>query len=157
MHAQLAAELHEFSGSLSRPSAGQRSKDFSQGMISFCQSLFSTPAFASLGLALEMSSLQHQDLGSCCPTAKPEGRFHPHRAGERGCICCKAVERNGGLNPGQSQNSSLRQGALSSCVQTPDGRHSLCCPDGLIFIPFHVSCWNYSSETFSQPCLHCTG
>lgn len=56
--------LHEFSGSLSRPSAGQRSEDFSQGVISFCQGLFSTPAFASPGLALEITSLQHQDLGT---------------------------------------------------------------------------------------------
>lgn len=63
----MAAELHEFSGSLSRPSAGQKNKDFSQGMISFCQGLFSTPVFASLGLALEITSLQPWDLAAAAP------------------------------------------------------------------------------------------
>lgn len=66
------------------------------------------------------------------------------------CNLCIAMERNGSLNPGQSQNSCPRQGALSSCVQTPNGRQSSCCLDDLIFILFHVC----SAEITAVKCFH---
>lgn len=141
-HAQLAAELHEFSGSLSRPSAGQRNKDFIQGMISFCQGLFSTPAFASLCLALEMTSLQHQDLGSCCPTAKlGEGRFQPHKGRQSWGESLYLVHSYGkkwGFKPWPEPEFLPQTRCTVFLCANPHGRWSPCCPAGLNFILSHA-------------------